>query len=101
MITSRREGDESSYKDVEQLWNASSIKARIDKISSYGHRLYGRVHSSYAWDLTDAAKPEEPSQPLDRRVCQYLLEFLERDGVERRFSELLGMISWKEITRKT
>ena len=43
-----------------------------------------------SWELTSGDEEEEPSTYEDRRVIQYLLEYLEIDSVEKRFGELLG-----------
>ncbi|CBY11032.1 unnamed protein product [Oikopleura dioica] len=74
---------------VEQAWKNSFLYDRIETISTYGHRLSGRIRNKSSWKLTDATVAEQPSESEDRRVIQYLLEFLELDGIEKRFGELL------------
>ena len=52
-----------------------------------------------SWELTSGDEEEEPSTYEDRRVIQYLLEYLEIDSVEKRFSELLGKTHKKENSK--
>ncbi|CBY31042.1 unnamed protein product [Oikopleura dioica] len=85
----RKEAGEEYDAAVEAAWDNTFLKQRIETISTRGHRLSSRIHSRSSWKLTAAAEPEQPSEYEDRRVVQYLLEFLERDSVERRFGELL------------
>ena len=99
MMMSRKESDTESYKEVEEAWEASHLKERLKITGGFYHRLSERLQQRSAWQLTDASKPEEASQPLDRRVVQYLLEFLELDGIERRFGELLGKKSRKKTQK--
>ena len=89
-MTLRKEAGEEYDVAVEAAWDSTFLKQRIETISTRGHRLSSRIHSRSSWKLTAAAEPEQPSEYEDRRVVQYLLEFLERDSVERRFGELLG-----------
>ncbi|CBY09602.1 unnamed protein product [Oikopleura dioica] len=88
MVIEKAEGRDYDAA-VEQAWENSFLLDRIMTISRYGHRLSGRIRNQSSWELTEAAKPEQPSESEDRRVVQYLLEFLELDSIERRFGELL------------
>ena len=94
MVTQRAAGEDYDAK-VEAAWKASALRERIFQISSQSHRLSGRIHRRSSWILTSEDEPEEPSTYEDRRVVQYLLEFLEIDSIEKRFGELLGK---KELT---
>ena len=98
-MMSRKEDDTESFKEVEEAWEATNLNKRLKCISGYHHRLSKWLHQRSAWQLTDANEPEQPSQPQDRRLVQYLLEFLELDGLERRFGELLGKKSRKKTTK--
>ena len=95
MVIKRAKGEEYD-KAVEAAWNASVLRARIEDISSPEHRLGGRMQKRSSWELTSGDEEEEPSTYEDRRVIQYLLEYLEIDSVEKRFSELLGKTHTKE-----
>ena len=89
MVIKRAKGEEYD-KAVEAAWNAPVLRSRIEDISKPEHRLSGRMQKRSSWELTSSNEEEEPSTYEDRRVIQYLLEYLEIDSVEKRFGELLG-----------